>query len=286
VKPLIAEGWRNTSTEDVATILADGRFELRGVRTVGTHDEMGARAAVALRQAGVTGEVGLAVAEGFATSRAQGVEDLLGDVIPGASALVKGSKRVVVVTAKSIYLLRGTRYDKVAERIKAYPLGGAEAVMTYDGKAIRFPDGQAVFLARQAAKLLTDAAGVTTYAGMAAQVMQDAGISGERPVLVERGSVPKPTTAGSKAHDAVFGGGELDVRSKITGRLVLLTDRSIYVIDAHHAGGLTTGEILKTYPRETTVLAREDKTLRFPDGETIDFRDPSEPQRLVDMAKP
>jgi hypothetical protein len=245
-------------------------------------NELRQKANETVGQAGIAGERGLAVQVGFKSSSAGTFDDVLGDVIPGASMLVNGARRVVLVTDRNVHLFRGPRYDRPRERLGTW--GTGPTAMSFDGKKVTFPDGQTVYLSQLQAQTLMDAAGLDTYAGAAEEVLARAGISGERGVLVERGTVPKaPTTSvGGRVFDVTLGGGELDFRQTSEHRIVLVTNVSVHLFEDR--GLLQPGAVLGTYAVGAGVVSRDNARLTFHDGQFIDCEGVGEASRVADAA--
>jgi hypothetical protein len=117
--------------------------------------EIRRRAGETIRAAGLH-ETGLAVVEGFATPGARTFDNTLGDVIPGAAALVNRHRRIVLVTDRNVYVFQGARHDRPGQRLATYPLGSD--AFSYDGQRLRFRDGEIVFVTRFQAESLSAAA--------------------------------------------------------------------------------------------------------------------------------
>ena len=84
----------------------------------------------------------LEVVEGFAGAGAATAELLLGDVVPGLSALTGKRRRIVLVALEHIYLIAGERFGKLGARSGVYEIG--PGVIVQDAEKLIFPDGQTV----------------------------------------------------------------------------------------------------------------------------------------------
>jgi hypothetical protein len=243
-------------------------------------NEMEQKAAETVRRSGITGERGLAVTVGFASSGTATLEDVLGDVIPGVSVLIGGASRVVLVTERNVYLFKGRRFDRPGALLGSYQI--EPGVMSFDGKKVSFPDGQVVYLSDFQGRTLAHAAAVDVHSRSAEEVLKGAGISDERAITVEKGSVPKVTeaTAGSRIFDATLGGGELDFRTTSEGRIVLVTDRHVYIFAGSQFS--KPGTLLGRYKVGHEVLSRNNQFVTFPSGEVVDFAGVSEAKRVTD----
>ena len=220
--------------------------------------------------AGLSNERGLSVQVGMATRKAQNLDDTLGDVIPGVSALLGSARRIVLVTDRAIHLYRGRRADRPETRLGSYPLGGAEVV--FDGAKLAFPDGQVVFITSyQAGQILRHAA-VDNGQNLAADLVRRLRIADERGIAVETGkSLSKTDRLGTvieRVADAVLDG-ELSRERIGEGRVVLVTDRYVRLYRGDRAADL--GPLLATFPVGQTALTCETDRVLFPDGEVISF---------------
>jgi hypothetical protein len=247
-------------------------------------DEMQRRAEATVKAAGLSGEHGLAVHEGFATARAGSVDGALGDVIPGVSALLGGSRRIVLVTDGNVYVFQGRRFDRPGTRLGSYPVG--PAVISFDGAKLSFPDGQIVFVTAYQAAELTRAAGVDADRSVAEELVKRAGLTGEVGVAVEHGQSASETDKLGTAVERTIGmlaDGEITRKGLTThvgeGRVVLVTDKSVRVYRGDRVA--TTGELLATFELDETALRCEGSAVTFPNGEVVEFSHPARAQRLV-----
>jgi hypothetical protein len=119
-------------------------------------DDLQRKASETVQRAGIDGERGVAVHEGFATRGALSFDDTVGMTIPGASLLVGGSRRIILVTDRNVHLFQGRRFDKPRSRLGCYPL--TSTVMSFDGERVALPDGQVVYLTAFQARSLAIAA--------------------------------------------------------------------------------------------------------------------------------
>lgn len=131
---------------------------------------------------------------------------------------------------------------------------------------------------RDALESVALAAGVSA----AQAVMNGAGISGERPVVAERGESPKTATGGSRLLDATIGGGELDFRTDSEPRIVLVTDRQLYIFEGRDIA--TPGRLVSQFRVGETGLSREDAGVSFPDGTVVVFKSDDAAKRVAEAA--
>jgi hypothetical protein len=236
----------------------------------------------AVQSAGITGESGIAVHEGFASSRANTLEDAFGDVIPGASLLLNGARRVVLVTDQNVYLFKGRRFDRLGPRLGVYRVD--PSVMSFDGKKLTFPDGQIVYLTPLQANQLAAAANVDMSVDIAKEMLRRAGITDETALTVQRATCPKPSknSIGSRIFDVTLGGGELDFRDASEHRIVLVTDRSVYIYEGSEPA--KAGQPLHHYPAGPGVPSRDHATVTFPNGEAFTFSSSRDAQLVIDAA--
>src|SRR4051812_29253629 len=100
-------------------------------------NEMKQRATETVRRARLSGELGIAVHEGYASSRAEGIEETLGDVVPGVSVLAgRAAGRIVLVTDQQVHIFEGPRFDRPKRRIASHPRG--PEVLRFDGQKLAF----------------------------------------------------------------------------------------------------------------------------------------------------
>jgi hypothetical protein len=240
------------------------------------------KAAEAAKHAGIVDERARAAEEGFASSRARDFEDLLGDTIPGASMLVGGSRRVVLVTDQNVYLFKGRR-DQIGARLGVYPI--APGVMSFDGRKLAFSDGQCVYLSSYQAQVLESAARVDAKQGTAEALLERAGITGERAVTVAAGSVPKAPrkTAAGRMLDSALSTGDYDVLRETTeGRIVLVTDRRVHIFAGSQLA--EPGSLLNRYEVGRGAVLRRGCEVTFPNGEVITFRFEDDARRVTAAA--
>jgi hypothetical protein len=244
--------------------------------------ELQRMARAAVQSAGITGESGIAVHEGFASSRANNLDDALGDVIPGVSLLLNGARRIVLVTDQNVYLFKGRRFDRLGPRLGAYRVDAG--VMSFDGKKLTFPDGQIVHLTPLQASQLAAAANVDTSVDMAKEMLERAGIADETALTLQRATCPKPSknTVGSRVFDVTLGGGELDFRDASEHRMVLVTNRNVYIYEGREPA--KAGQPLHHYPAGPGVLSRDNATVTFPNGDALMFSSSRDAQLVTDAA--
>jgi len=248
----------------------------------------------------------LEVVEGFAGAGAATAELLLGDVVPGLSALTGKRRRIVLVALEHIYLIAGERFGKLGARSGVYEIG--PGVIVQDAEKLIFPDGQTVvgltghqvgLLARavQVASLLAASA---DYLGMGigdvyaarqagsslAELALARGLSedglkealagvlvdfqttaAERPLAAERGWAPKAATTVSRLLDATIGHGDLDFREQSEPRLVLVTDRRAYIFEGRNM--VRPGALLGRYDVGDPGFAFACAQVTLPDGGLI-----------------
>jgi len=248
-----------------------------------TTADMGRMATETLRRAGIADERGVTVQECFASSGAQNFDDFLGDMIPGASMLVNAARRVVVVTERNVYLFRGRSFDRPSERLAKYQID--TNVITRNGNKLVFPDGQAVYLSAYQAKTVVDAVRAPAYKGMADALLRHARLSGERAITMGRGTVPKTpeNSLAARVFDVTFGGGDLDFRETLEFRMILVTDRNVYLFAGREPSEL--GGLICKLPVGKGALSVDNKTLRFQDGEFVNLDTADDAKRLADAAE-
>ncbi len=78
-------------------------------------------AAATLRAAGIEDEPTVMVQEGFSSKGARTFDDAAGDTIPGASLLIGGSQRVLLLTVRAVHPFRGRRADRSGRHLADYP---------------------------------------------------------------------------------------------------------------------------------------------------------------------
>lgn len=250
-------------------------------------EEMQSKAAETLKAAGIDGERGIAVQEGFGSRGARNFDDTVGITIPGASLLIRSAQRVVLVTDKSIYIFQGRRFDRLGVLLGSYPI--APAVMSFDGERATFPDGQTVYMTAFQARTLASAAAIDHFAGTAEMLLKRAGISGERAVTAEAGIDPSTSkkTVRTRVADVVVG----DIDDAVLGtgfkesegRIVLVTDRNVHVFEGQKIG--EPGPLLASFPvGPGTLRLGDDRTIVLPDGQVVEFKGVTDFQRLVDAA--
>ncbi len=232
--------------------------------------------------AGLVGETGRTVHVGMATRRAQSLDDALGDVIPGFSSFLGGTRRIVLVTDRSIHLFRGRRFDRPEGLLGSYPLGGEE--IAFDGAKLSFPDGQVVFMtAHQAGELMRDAV-VENRESLAAELARRLGITDEVGITVATGkSLTKTDRLGTvieRVADLVIDG-ELSIDRVGEGRVVLVTDRFVRLYCGDRAADI--GALIGAFPVGQSTLSCETNCVTFPDGEVVRFQDDCA-RRLCDCA--
>jgi hypothetical protein len=220
--------------------------------------------------AGLTNERGLSVQVGMATRKAQTLDDALGDMIPGVSALLGGARRIVLVTDRAIHLYRGRRADRPEVPLGSYPLDAAEIV--FDGAKLAFPDGQVVFMTSYQAGQILQHASVDNRQNLAANLVRRLSIADEVGIAVETGkSLSKTDRVGTvveRVADAVLDG-ELSRERIGEGRVVLVTDRYVRLYRGDRVADL--GSLLATFPVGQTALTCGTDRVAFPDGEVIRF---------------
>jgi hypothetical protein len=221
-------------------------------------------------RAELAGERGLCVQIGMATKKAQGLDDTLGDVIPGVSALLGSARRIVLVTDTAVHLYRGRRADRPEAPLGVYPLGDTEIL--FDGAKLVFPDGQVVFMTSyQAGQVLRHAA-VDNRQNLAADLVRRLGIVDEVGIAVEAGKSLSKTdrlaTVVERVADVVIDG-EISRERVGEGRIVLVTDRHVRLYRGDRVADL--GPLLATFPAGQTALICEADRVSFPDGEVIRF---------------
>jgi hypothetical protein len=116
------------------------------------------KATATLRVAGIEDEQAVMVQEGFSSQGARTFDDTVGITIPGASLLIGGSQRVVLLTDHAVHLFQGRRHDRPGRRLASCPL--TPTVMSFDGEKVSFPDGQLVYMTSFQAQSLARAASV------------------------------------------------------------------------------------------------------------------------------
>ena len=247
-----------------------------------SRDETQQKADTTVKRAGIVGERGIAVHEGFGSSRASTFDEAVGDVIPGASLFVTRARRIVLVTDKNVVVFQGRRFDRPGARLGIYPID--PRVMSFDGEKLSFADGQVVYLTAFQASELAHAAGVDVYTSTAEKMAERLGISRERGLTVARGTCPKPpkTSVGTRAFDVVLGGGELDLRETSEYRIVLVTEQNIYMFEGSRLS--QPGQLLNTYPVGVGVLSRDNARVAFPDGKLVTFSTAQDAQRVTAAA--
>ena len=245
---------------------------------------MSRKAAETIKRAGIADKRGVVVVEGFASSGAETFDDTIGDLIPGASLLVSGARRVVLVTDRNVYLFKGRRFDQPGARLGCYPI--EPGVLSFDGREVSFPDGQVVRLTNFQAEVLAQAAAIDVQSSAAEEVLERAGITGERALTVERGFVPKApkTTVGARIVDAALSDSLLDLRETHDGRIVLVTDQHVYVFEGRQFS--EPGTLLGRYEVGPRLLSRSNTEVTFPDGEVVTFQLASDAKRVTDAASP
>jgi hypothetical protein len=233
-------------------------------------------------RAGIVGERGIAVHEGFGSSRANTFDETVGDVIPGASLLVSRARRIVLVTDKNVRVFQGRRFDRPGARLATYEID--PRVMSFNGERLVFSDGQVVYLTTSQARDLAHAAGVDVYAGTAEDMAEGLGIARNSGLTVACGTCPKPpkTSVRTRAFDVVLGGGELDLRETAEYRIVLVTGENIYVYEGRRLS--QPGQLLDTYRVGVGVLSRDDASVAFPDGKVVAFPTAQDAQRVTAAA--
>ncbi len=220
--------------------------------------------------AGLSNERGLSVQVGMATRKAQTLDDALGDVVPGVSALLGSARRIVLVTDRAIHLYRGRRADRPEAMLGSYPLSGAEIV--FDGAKLAFPDRHVVFMTSYQADQVLRHTSVDNRQNLAADLVRRLGITTERGIAVETGkSLSKTDRLGTvveRVADAVLDG-EVSTERIGEGRIVLVTDRYVRVYPGDRVADL--GALLATFPVGPDSLTYEADRVAFPDGEVIRF---------------
>jgi hypothetical protein len=234
-----------------------------------------------VQRVGIRGETGIALGEGFASSRASTFDDTLGDVIPGASALVSGARRIVLVTDRNVYLFKGS-HDRPGEQLAVYQI--SPAVMSFNGTHLTFPDGQTVFLSAYQGEALAAAASVDLQLGMGNELLTQARITGEQVVAFARGTVHrKRRKSGTEIlEDVALGSGLGGLTATSESRMVLVTNRCVYVFRGGRLSkpGTPTG----TWQTGAGAFVADDKRLTCPDGEVITFDSPGEAERIASAA--
>jgi hypothetical protein len=244
------------------------------------------KAEATLRAAGIEDEQAVMVQEGFSSRGARTFDDTVGMTIPGASLLIGGSQRVVLLTDRAVHLFQGRRHDRLGRRLATYPL--TATVMSFDGEVVTFPDGQVVYITSFQAQSLARAASVDQFAGTAAQLLERAGITDEQALTAEAGIDPRTSrkTAGTVLADVVVG--DLDrvidgTGSKESeGRIVLVTDRNVHLFLGEKLS--EPGPLLASFPTGPGTLRREDRRLIFPDGNVVEFRGVTDIPRILEAA--
>lgn len=238
------------------------------------------------RAAGIEDEQAAMVQEGFSSRGARSFDDTVGMTIPGASLLIGGSQRVVLLTDRAVHLFQGRRHDRPGRRLASYPL--TPTVMSFDGEMVTFPDGQVVYMTSFQAQSLARAASVDQFASTAERLLEGAGITGEKAVTAEAGIDPRTSqkTARTRIADVVVG--DLDDAiggtgfKESEGRIVLVTDRSVHLFSGEKLSD--PGPLLASFPTGPGTLRREDRQLIFPDGNVVEFRGVTDIPRLLEAA--
>lgn len=249
--------------------------------------ELQHNAAATVRAAGIEGEQGVAVQEGFGSRAARAFDDTVGMVIPGASVFVRGAQRIVLVTDSNVYLLRGHRFDKPQARLAAYPI--SPEVMSFDGAKVTFPDGSIVYMTAYQARTLASAARIDHMAGTAADLLAAVGVSGERAVTAAVGFDPTTSkkTVRTRVEDVVVGDIDDAIRGtgckESEGRIILITDESVYVLEGDKFS--EPGSQISSFPLGPEALRLgDDRTVILPDGQAIKLRVTTDCRRLIDAA--
>lgn len=242
--------------------------------------ELQQNAAETVKRAGITGERGLAVQEGMASSGANKFEDTAGDLIPGASMLASRARRTVLVTDHRIRLFKG-RPHKPGTLLGTYER--EPGVLWFDGDKLTFPDEQVVYMTSYQARVLASAGGVECRETLNERVLEKAGLRRDGPALIERGSSAKKTRRGSRVWRSEIVGellGDLDLRDDREGRIVVVTLRDVYLLDGHQLP--RPGPPIGTYQVGDTGFSRDGESIVFPDGEVVAFNGPATTQRVGD----
>lgn len=248
-----------------------------------TADATREKAKECAKRAGVAGEEPLALVDGPATSGAGWTDDTLGDLVPGLSSLLSEKWRLVLVTDAQVHLFKGKKPTKPGARLASYPLG--PGVMDFDGRRLTFPDGQVVFLTAHKYGVLAAAAAVDENPGTPQDVLDAVGISGELGLVVARGHHTKSAgdkSVGTKVFDATLGGGELDFRRAGESRIVLVTDRNVYLFEGLRVAH--PGPLRAKFATGTGPFTQAGGEVLLPDGSAVAFESAAEARRVAEAA--
>lgn len=187
------------------------------------------RALDVARKAGVDGERAIATHEGTAgkTSAFGHWADLS---VPGADLLRGKSRRIVLVTDRTVRLFEVGRFGKIGGQLGAYPV--SDNLLAYDDEKLIFPDGQSVVLSEhQARELVAATGGVINYA-RANYALRRMGIRDEVGLGSATGELPGSAhrTASDVIADVAGGGGLTSKTAE--ARLLLFSDKSVHSAEA------------------------------------------------------
>lgn len=232
------------------------------------------------RNAGISGEKPVIAHEGTA-AKTGAFADWADLSVPGADLLRGNSRRIVLVTDKSVRVFAGRRFGKVGDQLGEYPISG-EALF-YDDERLIFPDGQAVFLTEhQAGEIFKATGGVLNYA-RANYALRRVGIEDEAGLGTATGDVPGSAhrTAGDVIGDVIAADG--GIHSKTTEkRLLLFSDKNMRLFHGRKIYEL--GEPLSMYPVGTRCVVN-DRTITLPDGAAVAFSNSQTAQRMADLVE-
>jgi hypothetical protein len=243
-----------------------------------TSAEMRRRAEAVAKTVGVRDEEALATHEGTA-ARTGLASEMVADTIPGVDLLRGNSRRIVLVTNQKVRLFEGKRFGKIGQQIGEYAV--SDGMLAYDDQSLVFPDGQSVVVtSHQAKELIVATGGVLNYA-RANYALRRLGVQNEAGLGTIDGIVPGSThrTAGDVIGDVVSGGGFDSKTSQ--KRMVLFSDENARLFDGHMIHEL--GPPLGVYPVGTRVT-RDQQTVTFPDGLSVEFKTAKTAERVVDIA--
>lgn len=139
-------------------------------------------------KAGIADEDGVTVQEVFTSRRARAYDEIAGDLIPGATLLVRASCRILLATTQNIYLFRGARYDRPGPQLGVYSI--SRGGFSFGEDIVTLPGGEVLFMGRAQASAVASAVGIDDYRELAVIAAREAGVQ-EIALTIARATEPK-----------------------------------------------------------------------------------------------